>query len=128
MKKNLVLTAIISAVIASTLSIVAVFATQLGGSFPDVDENTYYADSVYAMRTLGVINGYENGNFGPDDFVTRGQLATMLDRYNSALLSPPYPAKSGVSDLAEILCFGGLEFNIDNEGIQGAYDKVCDIP
>jgi hypothetical protein len=128
MRKDLVLTALISAVVASTLSIVAVFASGPGEPFPDVDENAYYADGAYKMRQLGVVTGYENGNFGPDDFVTRGQLVTMLERYDKALLDPPWPSVSGIYDLHQVVCLGGLDFNIDSEGIQQAYDRLCDIP
>lgn len=30
---------------------------------------------------MAVITGYEEGNFGPDDMITREQMATMLYRY-----------------------------------------------
>ena len=128
MRKDLVLTAVISAVVASTLSIVVVFASGPGEPFPDVDENAYYSDSVYKMRSLGVVTGYDDGNFGPNDFVTRGQLVTILDRYDQALLEPPWPSVSGIYDLHQVVCLGGLDFNIDSEGIQQAYDSLCDIP
>lgn len=128
MRRDLVLTAVISAVLASTLSIVAVFASSLSKPFPDVDEGAYYADGVYKMWQLGVATGYENGNFGPGDYVTRGQLVTMLERYDKALLNPPWPSVSGIYDLHQVVCLGGLDFNIESEGIQQAHDRLCDIP
>lgn len=39
--------------------------------------------SVQKMADSGIITGYQNGNFGPNDAVTRAQLATILDRYNN---------------------------------------------
>ncbi len=125
MRKDLILTAVISAVVASTIT---VFAAGPMATFPDVDENAYYSDSVYSMKSLGVISGYDNGNFGPNDFVTRGQLVTVLDRYDEALLDPPWPSISGIYDLHQVVCLGGLEFNIDTAGIQDAHDRLCDIP
>ena len=48
--------------------------------FPDVREGTYYDEAVGVMYDIGIIGGYENGKFGPNDTVTRGQLAVMFDR------------------------------------------------
>jgi hypothetical protein len=114
--------------VASALSVIVVVASGPGEPFPDVSENAYYTDSVYKMRDLGVVTGYENGNFGPSDYVTRGQLITMLARYDEALLDPPWPSKSGIFDLHQVVCSGGLDFNINNEGIQQAYNRLCDTP
>ena len=125
MKKTLMLVAITSALIASTVTALAFHG--LGDHFPDVDENEFYADSVYRMNSLGVLTGYDNGNYGPDDTVTRGQLATALDRYDQALLDPPWPNKSGISDVLQLLCFG-VDHNITDEGTQMAFDSVCDLP
>ena len=32
----------------------------------------------------GLMNGYGDGNFGPDDWITREQLAVMLWRYSGS--------------------------------------------
>lgn len=80
MKKEYIVIVIITAIMTSILT---TFAQDLITQFPDVDKNAYYASSVDAMLQLGVINGYENGNFGPNDSVTRAQLVTMLDRYKN---------------------------------------------
>lgn len=51
--------------------------------FPDCDysDQSFYGDAVTWARSTGVISGYDNGNFGPADSITREQLATMLYRY-----------------------------------------------
>ena len=50
--------------------------------FPDVsDEGAYHYNAVRWASSAGVVSGYENGNFGPDDNVTREQLAAMLANY-----------------------------------------------
>ena len=49
--------------------------------FPDVEAGTYYADAVAWARTKGVVSGYKDGRFGPNDPVTREQLAAMLANY-----------------------------------------------
>lgn len=50
-------------------------------SFPDVDPNQWYAAAVDWAAEKGVVNGYDNGRFGPADRITREQLAAILYRY-----------------------------------------------
>jgi hypothetical protein len=54
-------------------------------TFPDVKPDAYYASAVGMMSDLGIMKGYDNGNFGPDDAVTRGQVATMMQRYDDSI-------------------------------------------
>ena len=49
--------------------------------FPDVADGLYYSDAIIWAKGTGVVGGYANGNFGPDDYMTREQLATMMYRY-----------------------------------------------
>ena len=46
--------------------------------FPDVKKGAYYFDEVAALVEYGVISGYDNGNFGPNDKLTRAQMAVLL--------------------------------------------------
>lgn len=67
-------------------SVATGFAAALGSSiFPDVQRGSYYDAAIGEMYGDGVITGYQNGNFGPDDTVTRGQLALMLSRFKKEL-------------------------------------------
>lgn len=52
-----------------------------GKGFTDVPESAWYADSVYWAQRNGIVNGYSQDTFGPEDPVTREQLVTMLSRY-----------------------------------------------
>lgn len=54
-------------------------------SFPDVAETAWCADEISWAADLGLITGYANGNFGPNDPVTRQQLVTILYRYAVAM-------------------------------------------
>ena len=50
--------------------------------FSDVDYSEYYGDAIEWARSTGVIKGYGYTNtFGPNDPVTREQLAVMLCNY-----------------------------------------------
>lgn len=50
-------------------------------SFPDVADDTWYTQAVAWAAEEGIVLGYENGRFGPEDPVTREQLAALLYRY-----------------------------------------------
>lgn len=48
--------------------------------FKDVIRGPYY-DAIMWASSYKIVNGYENGNFGPNNKVTREQLATFLKNY-----------------------------------------------
>ena len=48
--------------------------------FADVDQAAWYAEAVRWAASCGIVAGYDNGNFGPNDPVTREQLAAILYR------------------------------------------------
>ena len=50
-------------------------------AFPDVEDNTWYTQAVAWAAEEGVVLGYDDGTFGPQDPVTREQLAALLYRY-----------------------------------------------
>ena len=56
-------------------------AQALTGAFADVDNSQWYAEGVAWAEAQGIIGGYGNGRFGPNDNITREQLAVMLWRY-----------------------------------------------
>jgi hypothetical protein len=61
-------------------------AGTLGSSaFPDVPGGAYYDGAVGDMYAAGIITGYSDGKFGPNDYVTRGQVAVMMQRFKAHL-------------------------------------------
>ena len=48
--------------------------------FADVDQAAWYAEAVRWAASCGIVTGYDNGNFGPNDPITREQLAAILYR------------------------------------------------
>ena len=49
--------------------------------FTDVAADAYYADAIAWSAQNNIVLGYGNGKFGPEDSVTREQLAAILYRY-----------------------------------------------
>lgn len=52
-------------------------------TFPDIPDGQFYSQAVSwaSQETVGIITGYDNGRFGPQDAITREEMATMLWRY-----------------------------------------------
>lgn len=49
--------------------------------FTDVEEGWYYAPAVAWAEKAGLVRGFGDGTFQPQEGLTRGQLATLLDRW-----------------------------------------------
>ena len=64
-----------------------------------------YAPAVAWAAENGIVNGYGDGRYGPDDCVTREQLAVILYRYAETrlteLLSESHPA----NDLVKVSAY-----------------------
>ncbi len=49
--------------------------------FKDVERGAYYAEGVNWAQENEIVGGYGNSKFGPDDNITREQMASILYRY-----------------------------------------------
>lgn len=53
--------------------------------FLDVNRDAWYTKALQWVATNKIVNGYENGTFGPNDNVTREQIAVILYRYANVI-------------------------------------------
>ena len=75
--------------ITTSRAMIAVILWRLEGSptvdaytdFSDVADGAWYTEGVRWASSVGVVGGYPNGSFGPNDPITREQMAAMLYRY-----------------------------------------------
>lgn len=72
--------------------------------FTDVAPDQWYAGAVAWAAANGIAGGYSDGRFGPDDTITREQLAAVLYRYAGCKGYDSTPAAdlSGYSDGAQV--------------------------
>ncbi len=49
--------------------------------FSDVADGQWYASAIAWANANGIVNGYSDGRFGPNDRITREQLAAILYNY-----------------------------------------------
>jgi hypothetical protein len=55
--------------------------TGLKNQFDDVADGKWYTEAVIWAYHNGVVSGYGDGKYGPEDYITRQDLAVILDRY-----------------------------------------------
>ena len=73
----------------TTRAMIAAMLWRLNGSpvvnysmnFADVDSDVWYSEAVRWAVSEGIAQGYGNGNFDPDDTMTREQMMAILWRY-----------------------------------------------
>lgn len=51
-------------------------------TFTDVTSNLWYYDYIGFMEDFGIINGYGDGTFGGDEYITRAEFAVIACRFD----------------------------------------------
>ncbi|MEB2280025.1 S-layer homology domain-containing protein [Lysinibacillus xylanilyticus] len=74
--KKFVATAATATLVASAIVPVASAA-----SFTDVTDTNSHKDAISSLVDAGIIKGYPDGTFKPDQFVSRGQVVKLLGRW-----------------------------------------------
>lgn len=59
--------------------------SESGAAYSDTQVSAWYAKAVAWAGANGIVSGYADGSFGPDDAVTREQFAAILYRYAQSL-------------------------------------------
>ena len=67
-------------VLALVVALTMVFTTVAFASYPDVDANADYAGAVELLSALEILKGDDNGNFNPDNTITRAEFAAVVCR------------------------------------------------
>ena len=60
-------------------------------TFTDVQGSEWFAQAVYALAQKGIVEGRQDGSFGPNESVTRAQMAVFLARALGLPESPGQP-------------------------------------
>ncbi|HBY21643.1 MAG TPA: hypothetical protein DEG71_11695 [Clostridiales bacterium] len=89
-------------------------ADQYQNRFKDVPQGEYYTDYVIKMSELGIIKGYEDGTFRPNDQVTREQLVVLMMRAYRYVSkdNTTINAQNTFSDMSEIADYAKSDVNL----------------
>ncbi len=55
---------------------------EYGAAFEDVPPDKWYTDAIAWASSNGIVSGYSENEFGPNDVITREDMAAMLWRYS----------------------------------------------
>ncbi len=79
-------------------------AALLGSAvFPDVRSGTFYDEAVGEMYGAGIIKGFDDGTFHPNDYVTRGQVAVLFKRLRDDINGvAPAPSSSSAEAASSV--------------------------
>ena len=59
---------------------VAVAVPGMAATFSDVPDDSPYKEAISTMVSLGLLKGYEDGSFRPNDTITRAEFAAVITR------------------------------------------------
>ncbi len=99
-----VLALLLTVAVMASCFVANVFAAETtpANAFSDVADDAIYATAVKAFNQMGIIKGYEDGAFRPDQNVTRAEFTAMLMRaLNYGSLGSTSPEKLPFSDVKE---------------------------
>lgn len=99
--------------------------------FSDVPNGKWYFTAVNWAQSCGIVAGYDNGTFGPNDDITREQLAVMLYAYANyknfdvgARVDDLNVRFSGDADRIHDWAYEALSWAVANEIITGTTDTT----
>lgn len=96
-----------------------------GSPFTDVTAGTWYTNAVAWASAEGIVGGYGDGRFGPNDNITREQLAVMLWRYAE---EPAASVGLTFSDASQISSFArpAICWAVENGILNGKGGNILD--
>ena len=112
------------------LSMVTAFVPVMQGAsaavFTDVSTGSKYYEAVNRLSELGIINGYEDGSFRPDNNVTRAEFSKIIvGMMNKAAEAKSTPPSSAFDDVNQVQwCIPYVNYLTANGVIKGYADAT----
>ena len=94
--------------------------------YSDVANGAWYTEAIRWATSQGVVGGYGNGNFGPNDNITREQLAVMLWRYAGSPAATDKELHFNDADKASGYALAALRWAVENGIINGKGGGILD--
>ncbi|MBR5614718.1 MAG: S-layer homology domain-containing protein [Clostridia bacterium] len=108
------------------IALVCVFAMVLttvafGATYTDVTEDSAYYEAVETLNKLGIVTGYEDGTYKPEDGVTRAEMAALIARIQGYGETAKAPANTAFTDVPSSHWASGYIANAAGMGIINGY-------
>lgn len=94
--------------------------------FTDVQSGAWYTDAITWAAQKGIVSGYSNGLYGPNDNVTREQFAAILWRYAGRPASSADMSGFGDFDKAGDYALTALQWAVETGIISGKGNGTLD--
>ena len=94
--------------------------------YGDVADGAWYAEAIRWATSEGIVGGYGNGMFGPNDNITREQLAVMLWRYAGSPAATETELHFADADKASGWAMEALRWAVENGVMTGKGDGILD--
>ena len=94
--------------------------------YSDVAEGAWYTEAIRWATSRGIVGGYGNGMFGPNDNITREQLAVMLWRYAGSPAATDKELHFTDADKASGYALEALRWAVENGVMSGKGGGILD--
>ncbi len=94
--------------------------------YNDVADGAWYTEAIRWATSRGIVGGYGNGMFGPNDNITREQLAVMLWRYAGSPAATDKELHFTDADKASGYALEALRWAVENGIINGKSGGILD--
>lgn len=89
-------------------------------SFTDVEAGQWYSEYVEWASSIGLVEGYGNGKFGPNDPITHAQMYVLMERYADiieGMSTSAYGATISANDVRDIpdWAYDAVEYAAEND-------------
>ncbi|MBR5460418.1 MAG: S-layer homology domain-containing protein, partial [Clostridia bacterium] len=92
--------------------------------FRDVDSEHFYYSSIMAAASSGLVNGYEDNTFRPDNTITRAEVVTVINRLLGFTVSDKTVSESRLENVFDDIKTHWGRLNIlmaSNSNVHGEY-------
>jgi len=94
--------------------------------FTDVSGEAWYTEAVRWAASQGIVGGYADGRFGPNDNITREQLAVMLWRYAGSPAATDKELHFNDADKVGAYARDAMRWAVENGVISGKGGGILD--
>ena len=94
--------------------------------YSDVADGAWYTEAIRWATSQGIVGGYGNGMFGPNDNITREQLAVMLWRYSGSPAATNKELRFNDTDEISGFALEAMRWAVENGVINGKGNGILD--
>ena len=112
---------VIALVCTLALVITSVSVVSFAEAYTDVTESSAYYEAVESLSKLGIVTGYEDGTYKPEETVTRAEMAALIARIQGYEETAKANANTVFTDVPSTYWASGYVAQANGRGIINGY-------